>query len=130
MFAGHEALASTTLVNAAMKAETGLSGCSNNTGKQLYNCVADVLDRMSGDIGSVNVPETQRALQTAASRLRAATGKAQAISAITQCQSVIAGALRKARAIGGAVVPGWGDSGLSAIVEVLGHAAKLIQTKG
>ena len=112
-------------VAAAQTANAGLAACSNNRGKALYDCVANVLDRLSNEItGSRRNPETQRALATAASQLRAATTKVQALSAISQCRSVVAGVLRR-------VLTGGGDSsGLSAIAGVLAHAAKLIQTKG
>jgi hypothetical protein len=125
-----KASAAAILEAAAATADAGVSACSNNSGKMLYECVANVLDRMSSDIARAQVPETQRALQTAASRLRAATTKSQALSAITQCQAAIAGALRKIRAANNAFLTGWGDSGLAAVVSVLSRAAKLIQTKG
>ena len=94
-----------------------------------------MLDRRSNDISSVNVPQTRSALQSAAAKLRAATSKAQALSAISQCRALIAGALRQVRAIGGGHVPGWGGgqgggAGLEAIAGVLGRAAALIQSKG
>ena len=109
---------------AAATANAGLGACSNNSGKALYDCVANVLDRMSSDISRANIPETQRALQTAASQLRAAVTKVQALSAITQCRAVVAGVLRQARASGSE------DRGLSAIAGVLAQAARLIQSKG
>ena len=109
-------------VEAAAAANAGLSACSSNTGKALYNCVANVLDGMSNRISGA--PETTRALSTAASRLRAAVNKAQALSAIRQCQAVVAGALRQALAAG------QGGKGLSAIAGVLARAAALIQSKG
>ena len=58
--------------------------------------------------------------------------KAQALSAITQCQAAIAGALRQVKAAPGGkmMVPGWGDEGLASIVGVLAKAARLIQAKG
>lgn len=115
---------------AAAAADAGLSSCSNNSGKALYECVANVLERMNADITRAQVPETQRSLQTAVARLRAATSKSQALSAITQCQAAIAGALQKVRAANNAFVTGWGDSGLASIVSVLSRAAKLIQSKG
>lgn len=113
----------------------GLDGCSGSSGKALYGCVADVLDRMSATMASDNVPETRRAISAAAAGLRAATSKAQALSAITQCQSVIANALRQVRAAGGAYVRGWGGgqgggSGLSAVSSVISRAVRLIQSKG
>jgi hypothetical protein len=111
-------------VAASQTAQAGLVGCSNNHGKALYDCVANVLDRLSNDISGRRTSETQRALQTAAFQLRAATTKVQALSAITQCRSVVAGVLHQ-------ISTGGGDStGLSAIAGVLAQAAKLIQTKG
>jgi len=106
---------------AAATASAGLNACSNNSGKALYGCVAGVFDRMSNQVDS---PETQRSLQTAASGLRAAVNKVQALSAITQCRAVVAGALRQALA------SGRNGRGLSAIAGVLEQAARLIQTKG
>jgi len=127
-----DASASTVLNAAAATASSGLSGCNTSQGKALYNCVADVLEGMANNINSIRVGETQRALLTAASRLRAASSKAQALSAITQCQTAIAGALRQVKASPGGktMVPGWGDDGLASIVGVLAKAARLIQAKG
>jgi len=50
-----------------------------------------------------DVASTRGALQTAASKLRAAVDKAQALSAISQCRALIAGPLAKVRAIGAAM---------------------------
>jgi hypothetical protein len=61
---------------------------------------------------------------------RRAANKVQALAAITQCQSVIANALKTVKAAGGGYVRGWGDTGLTAIAGVLARAARLIQTKG
>ena len=113
-----------TAASAAAAASAGLGACSSNSGKALYDCVANVLDRLSNEISRANLPETQRALQTAASQLRAAVNKVQALSAITQCRSVVAGVLRQARASGS------DGKGLSAIAGVLAQAARLIQSKG
>lgn len=124
------AMASTVLNAAATEAVGGLGACSSKQGKDLYNCVADVLDRMASNIGSVNVQETQRALQTAAAGLRAATSKSQAVSAIARCQSVISGYLKQVRAVGGRYIPGLGDTGLTSISAVLSRAIQLIQSKG
>jgi hypothetical protein len=52
------------------------------------------------------------------------------LSAIAQCRSAIAGALRQVKALAGGMVQGWGDSGLNAVAGVLAHAAQLIQSKG
>lgn len=132
---GHEASANAAMADAASVANGGLSGCSNNTGKALYTCVADVLDRLAAGTSSANVPKTRAALQSAAAGLRAATTKTQALSAIAQCRSAIAGALRQVKALGGKYVEGWGGgqgggAGLEAIVGVLSRAAALIQSKG
>jgi hypothetical protein len=111
-------------VAAAQTAQAGLGGCSSNQGKALYDCVANVLDRLNNDVASRPTSETQRALQTAAFQLRAATTKVQALSAISQCRSVVAGVLRQ-------IASGGGDgTGLNAIAGVLAQAARLIQTKG
>lgn len=109
-------------VEAAAIANAGLRGCGANAGKALYNCVADVLDGVSRRIS--NAPDTTRALATAASQLRAAASKAQALSAISQCRAVVAGALRQALAMGQS------GAGLNAVAGVLARAAQLIQTKG
>ncbi|MBW7972193.1 hypothetical protein HYH08_22295 [Bradyrhizobium sp. BR 10289] len=132
MVPDRQASASTVLNAASATATSGLSGCNTSQGKALYNCVADVLERMANDVNSVRVGETQRALLTAASKLRAASSKAQALSAITQCQAAIAGALRQVKASpgGNMMVPGWGDDGLASVVGVLAKAARLIQAKG
>jgi hypothetical protein len=135
LMANREAAANAAMVTAAATADAGLGACGTNRGKALYDCVANVLDRLSNEISSAKVPETRSALRTAASRLRAAVSKAQALSAISQCRALIAGALRQVRAIGGKYVEGWGGgsgggSGLQAIVGVLSHAARLIQSKG
>jgi hypothetical protein len=130
-----EASANAAMVDAANTANAGLSGCSSNTGKALYECVAGVLDRLAAGASGPNVSKTRAALQSAAAGLRAATSKAQALSAISACRSAIAGALRQVRAIGGKYVEGWGGgqgggAGLEAIVGVLSKAAALIQSKG
>ena len=134
LFAGREASANAAMAAAAQSADAGVAACGSNSGKALYECVANVLDRLSGQLGP-NVSSTRSALQSAASQLRSATSKAQALSAVTQCRALISGALRKVRAIGGEYVEGWGGgsgggAALEAIAGVLGHAARLIQSKG
>lgn len=129
------ASASSTMSTASASASSGLDGCSRNSGKALYDCVATVLDRLSADISSDNVPETRRAISEAAAGLRAAATKAQAVSAISRCRSVIADALQRVRAAGGSYVRGWGGgagggSGLSAVASVIARAVRLIQSKG
>jgi hypothetical protein len=131
-----EASANAAMAAAAQRADGGIGACSNNAGKALYDCVANVLDKLSNELSAkADVSSTRGALQTAASKLRSAVNKAQALSAITQCRALISGALAKVRAIGGGYVEGWGGgsgngSALEAIVGVLSHAAKLIQAKG
>jgi hypothetical protein len=118
------AAAAAGMIAASATADAGLSGCSSNRGKALYDCVANVLDRLNNEIARYRPPAgVATALGTAASQLRAATTKAQALSAITQCQAAIAGALREVRATGG-------GEGLSAVAGVLARAARLIQVKG
>ena len=118
------AMASAALIAASSEAVGGLGACSNQKGKDLYNCVADVLDRLNSRIASINVPETKRALQTAAQELRAAASKAQAVSAIARCQTAISAVIRRERAAGGEA------SGLAAVAGVLSRAIRLIQSKG
>ena len=60
--------------------------CDAYSGKELYNCLATKLDTVSS-YGAARSPETQAALQKAASQLRVATNKAQALSAITHSDS-------------------------------------------
>lgn len=133
LLASRDAMANSAMSSAASTASAGMGACNSNAGKALYECVANVLDKLSSDISSVNVPQTRSALQNAAAKLRTATSKAQALSAISQCRALISGALRQVRAIGGKV-PGWGGgeggAGLEAIAGVLGRAAALIQSKG
>jgi len=130
--ANREAAAGAGTAAAAQNADAGISGCSNNNGKALYNCIANVLDRLSGQIYDVRVPEVRGALKTAASKLRAAVTSAQALSAISQCQAMISGALRQVGASGGGGRNnrGGGAPGLEGIAGVLSHAASLIQSKG
>jgi len=119
------------IFNAASTVAVGeLGACSSKQGKDLYNCVADVLDHLASSIGAPKRLDTQQALQAAAAGLRAASSKAQAVSAIARCQAAISGALKKVRAIGGGYVPSWGDSGLTSISGVLSRAIQLIQSKG
>jgi hypothetical protein len=107
---------------AAAVGNAGIGACSSSAGKALYDCVANVMDRMSGTL--YRSPDTQQALQTAASQLRSATNKAQALSAIAQCRSVLAGIMQRVRSAGR------DGAGLSAIAGVLAQAARLIQSKG
>src|SRR5215470_9637407 len=97
--------------------------CDAYAGKELYNCLANKLDKTSV-YTAYRSPETQAALQKAASQLRVATNKAQALSAISQCRSAVAGIIQRMRS-------GSQDSaGLAAVTEALSYAARLIQQKG
>jgi hypothetical protein len=133
LLAGRDASAGPGMGAAAAAANAGLSACSSNSGKALYECVANVIDKMSNEISQAGVPATQGALRTAVSRLRAAVNKAQALSAISQCRALISAAIQKVRTIGSA--EGWASKGgdgssLQAISGVLSRAAALIQSKG
>ena len=99
------------------------SPCSKFAGKELYNCLATKLDKASV-YTAYRTPEAQRALQTAASQLRAATNKSQALSAISQARSVLAGVIQRAKSAG------QDYSGLARVTGVLSYAARLIQQKG
>jgi hypothetical protein len=101
---------------------TASAACDAHAGKELYNCLANKLDHVASM--SYKSPETQAALQKAASQLRVATNKAQALSAIAQARSVVAGVINKVRAAG------QDSSGLARVTEILANAARLIQTKG
>jgi hypothetical protein len=109
---------------AAATANQGLNACATYSGQQLRGCVADVLDRLAD---TSPFPSVTRSLHTAAAGVRAATNKAQALSAIAVCQAMVATSLKTARASGSEqwVVDGWGRE-----AQVLAHAASLIQTKG
>ena len=117
------------LANGAPAASAGLAGCgSRSSGKELYGCAASVLETLAAQ--NSYAPEMQTAILRAASGLRAATNKAQALLAITQCQSVIASALKQAVASGG-FVRGFGRAeGLGHIARVIAQTVRLIQTKG
>ena len=115
--------------NGAGAASGGLAGCgSRSSGKELHNCVAGVLDRLAAQ--NSYAPEMQAEIMRAASGLRAAANKAQAVLAITQCQNVIATALKQAVA-SGTFVRGFGRAeGLGHIARVIAQAVRLIQAKG
>ena len=118
------AMAAAEAIAAANTANAGIKACSSNSGKALYDCLANVLDRMSTELARAKAPETQRALNTAASQLRAAVNKTQALSAIAQCRAVVAGVMQQLRAAGEKAL------GLSAVAATLAQAARLIQSKG
>ena len=115
--------------NGAGAASGGLATCSSqSSGKALHNCVADVLDRLAA--ANSYAPEMQTEIMRAASGLRAAANKAQAVLAITLCQNVIATALKQAVA-SGSFVRGFGRAeGLSHIARVIAQTVRLIQAKG
>ncbi|MDA9425583.1 hypothetical protein XH97_26140 [Bradyrhizobium sp. CCBAU 53380] len=110
--------------SAAEVGQTGLNACSANAGKPLYDCVANVLDKMSNSLDERAPPEARSALQSAASQLRAASNKARALAAISQCRSVFAGIIQRWKAEGKTT------TGFSAIAGVLSKAIQLIQSKG
>ncbi len=101
---------------------TASAACDTQAGKELYNCLANKLDHVASM--SYRSPDTQAALQKAATQLRAATNKAQALSAIAQARSVVAGVIQRVRAAG------QDSSGLAKVTGVLAYAARLIQQKG
>jgi len=96
--------------------------CDAYAGKELYNCLANKLDHVASM--SSRSPETQAALQKAASQLRVATNKIQALSAISQARSVLAGVIQKVKSAG------QDYAGLIRVTGVLSYAARLIQQKG
>ena len=101
---------------------TASAACEAAAGKELYNCLAGKLDHVASM--SSRSPETQTALQKAATQLRAATNKAQALSAISQARSVVAGVIERVRSAG------QDNSGLVRVGAILANAARLIQSKG
>jgi hypothetical protein len=112
------------VVFAALLATNGTASaaCDAFAGKQLYNCLANKLDHVASN--SYRSPDTQAALQKAASQLRVAVNKAQALSAISQARSVLAGVIQKVKSAG------QDYSGLVRVTGVLSYAARLIQQKG
>lgn len=102
--------------------------CGAMSGKALYDCLATKLDYKADAVGRTRgdpeAPAAARALQTAASQLRAATNKAQALSAISLARSAISGVIQQAKA-GGRDSQGYG-----AIIGTLSEMASLIQKKG
>jgi len=98
------------------------ASCDAYAKKELYNCLANKLDHVASM--SYRSPETQAALQKAASQLRVAVNKVQALSAISQARSVLAGVIQKVRSAG------QDYSGFALVTGVLAYAARLIQSKG
>lgn len=98
------------------------SACNAMAGKELYNCLANKLDHVAAM--SSRSPETQSALQKAASQLRVSVNKSQALSAVSQARSVLAGVIQRAKSAG------QDYSGLVRVTGVLSYAARLIQQKG
>jgi hypothetical protein len=138
-----EAAAGAAVAAAAQAADGGVTACGSNSGKALYDCLANVLDTLGNGVSSSNSPKAQGALHAAAAKLRAAVSKVQALSAISQCRALIASANSEVRAMagggggggrhgggGGGGGGGGPGSGLEAVSAVLSHAASLIQAKG
>jgi hypothetical protein len=109
-------------------AGAGLTACSSRSGKGLHNCVADVFEKFAA--ANPRSPEVQTELLRAASGLRAATNKAQAVLAITACYNVISAALKQASLSGVRVRGMGGAEGLGHIAGVVARAVRLIQAKG
>ena len=125
-----EAIATTSVGVAARNADADLSSCGKNTGTALYGCVADVLNRFCYATGRGIPAATKQTFDGAIGRLRRAVNKVQALSALAQARSAIAGALQQARTTGRAE-GGTADAGdFPAISALLSHAAQLIQAKG
>jgi len=118
LLAGH----GTASAMSTSPATTQRGSCDAYAGKELYNCLANKLDHVAAM--SARSPETQGALQKAASQLRVAVNKAQALSAISQARSVLAGVIQKVKSAG------QDYSGLVRVTDVLSYAARLIQQKG
>jgi len=102
--------------------------CGSLTGKALYDCLATTLDHKADMVGRTRgdpeAPAAARALSTAASQLRAATNKGQALSAITLARSAISGVIQQAKA------GGRDSQGYTRIIGTLSEMATLIQQKG
>ena len=109
-------------------AGAGLNACASRpAGKETRDCVAGVLETLAAQ---QRQPERQAALLRAASGLRAATTKAQAVLAITACYNVMSAALKQASASGKGVRGMGGAEGLGLIVGIVARAVRLIQAKG
>lgn len=129
-FADREAMANTGVSTAVQSADAQLTACGNNSGTVLYRCVADVISKLCYNIGSAQIPATVKALDSAVSRLRRAVSKIEALSALAQARSVVAGALRQARSIGHPEGGSADAADFEAISALLSHASQLIQSKG
>ena len=107
---------------------TAGGSCSAMSGKALYDCLATKLDYKANRVGRTRgdpeAPAAARALQTAASQLRAATNKGQALSAIALARSAISGVIQQAKA------GGRDSQGYARIIGTLSEMAALIQKKG
>jgi hypothetical protein len=102
--------------------------CNAMTGKALYDCLATHLDYKADMVGRTRgdpeAPAAARALQTAASQLRSATNKGQALSAISLARSAISGVIQQAKA------GGRDSQGYARLIGTLSEMASLIQQKG
>jgi hypothetical protein len=113
---------------AAGAASAGLDACASRpAGKETRDCVAAVLETLAAQQPQ---PERRAELLRAASGLRAAVNRAQAVLAITACYNVISAALKQASASSKGVRGMGGAEGLNLIVGVVARAVRLIQTKG
>src|SRR5262245_24200228 len=80
----------------AAAAGAGLTACASRpAGKETRDCVAAVLEALAAEQPQ---PERKAALLRAASGLRAAVNRAEAVLAITACYNVINAALKQASA--------------------------------
>jgi len=130
-FESREAMALTSVGTAARSADAELTKCGSNTGTALYGCVANVLNNFCYAMGRSAIPPgTKQTFDGAIGRLRRAVSKVQALSALSQAQAAISGALRQARSIG-RVEGGTADAqDLAAISALISHAVQLVQAKG
>ena len=98
-------------------AGAGLDACASRpAGKETRDCVAAVLETLAAQ---QRQPERQATLLRAASGLRAAVNKAQAVLAITACYNVINAALKQASASGKGVRGMGGAEGLGLVVGIV-----------
>jgi hypothetical protein len=112
----------------AAAAGAGLDACASRpAGKETRDCVAAVLEALAAQQPQ---PERRAELLRAASGLRAAVNRAQAVLAITACYNVITAALKQASSSGKGVRGMGGAEGLGLVAGVVARAVRLIQTKG